>query len=672
MPFRLIWGLLCLITLGQPSIAVANQGLPLLTDLKVVTHTVQNGIQGSWVEARVNVTPQLPADTIGASAKSRSYRIALTLTKAGGVPVRVPGQSQPFNGLGDRFRSSKLIPNGLNPRDNFLAQFFIPYYAVDLVHGKHDLTFEITVYNPAKKVVGEPLSGSLQMDIPRHEMYRIAVEHFATPDTAPTGQPWDLAIFSQSEKLPDLQWQISLNGLNSFQSKWKKNTLSYSGSVNQDRSNWFVLAEGDQIDLEIIDHDITTKSDRMASYAFTPFNTKSGQQTAQCPGVESLIFNLERRAPPKLAVRDFKSSVSGKEDGVSGFNIFFGYTVPNRTIGNEYWVEIQQDCGSGTLTRPHLERISGPATLASDGRYKLVSQRGELKFFLPYHALCQQGGKPAPIHFRIVGEAESKSFTLFEERLDVKHSVDHLDDLEFGQFKAGIASQAGQDGIQFTSAYQLPTGYLQDHPDAKVEMVFALHVAGKTLSVSNFPLYNDSPDNTPLPNRGGKLKGAINLFIPFTSLPRKMDQAPCDIEMECMMVEGETFTSIGQYAASLDVELPPLEEISFRVSRLKLSKNAVGKDKPNAYWVVYVGQTLLYEASPIFGLSEPTWGISTNLKTVVSPTDQISILLIHEAIKGELVELGSWKGSLEDLPAQGESRVITPAKGVEMELIREQ
>lgn len=650
--------------------AQTDQPQVTFSDIKVISETVQNGIQGAWVEARINVLPQLPKDTIGAHSKHLNYQATLQLANHNHTIIRAAPNVSTYTDLQGLFCNSITLPNTLRPRIDFLSQFFIPFYALDLPEGNHQLNYQIEVHSPAKKVVGTPQTGSLAITIPPRTMIRVAMEHIKVKETAPNGGGWDLSIFSAKEKRPDLQWRIIRNGIATHQSIWVKNSFSYSGSANKDRCDWFFLSEGDQFDLEILDHDITSTSDRIGTFRCSPSTMETGQQSTQFESVEALVFNLETRIPPRIKLKDLRNSVSGRENGVSGFNIAFGFEIPHRSVDNQYTIEVQQECSPDSFSVPHLERSSGPASLQADGRYQLVSQKGEIKLFLPYHALCQREGVPPPLHFRIIGTVEGKAITLWEETLKIKYNVQNLNDLEFGQFKAGIANRQGQEGIRFSSEYSLPPGYLEAHPGANVQMVFGLEVDGIRIPTSTILLNDSSSSSNVISHQSNSLKGAIDLFLPFSSLPSDLERAACDIGLECIMVEGDAFTSIGRFTAAIEVELPPIQEVSFRVSTLKLKKSVLRKEKPNVYWVAYVGQTLLYKASPTFGVYNASWGISANVQTVVAASDEISILLVHESTNGELIALGNWKGKLESLPQPGETIELEPSKGVSMKLKR--
>ncbi len=478
---------------------------------------------------------------------------------------------------------------------------------------------------------------------------------------------------SPKEKKPEIFWRLKREELQLFRTPKQKNTLLYTGSKREDRSPWFMVCEGDQVWVEVMDLDITSLYDQIGRLELDPWKEAAGKIEKSFESVTNASFVLDSREPPKLTVTNLRSSIQAEEDGVSGFSIRFNYEVPNRSTENRYYLDLDQACDSEDSPIEFMKLVTGPVA-KEYGRYELLSRMGQVELFLPYYALCNSGSYSPPIRLHINGDLDGNEYLLFSRELDIKRNAFDLDDLEFGQFKFGQEENQGQSGIMLSCDYRLPEDYIRDHPDAIFQINADLRADNQSLTVQKTQIADRLAPEEALYVRninGRNPKGTLLLFIPYTRLKPGKRATTCGVELECVMLEGETIRTLGTYGVEQELNLPELQGLSIRVREASVRKSALSKETPNLRWLLWVGQEVIYVAPVQRGDFSPEWEPYHKARTSVVDTDQLRISLVQDKENGQFMELGTWSGKLSDLPLAGEEKKVSLAGGAKMLIVRE-
>lgn len=656
------------------SVPLSSTGTAQITEASIKQNERIKGARGVLVSTTIDLTRDFPEDTVGVGKGSMSYKLHLSLFNDKGEPVQVgPGAGLHASRNG-YFRSTTSVPGFYNPiTKGQRIKLFIPYYAIDLPKGTHNLTYTIHATNPRGDTIGNQITGPIQLTRPQGKLFRITMDKVSVSEIAPNGEGWDLQLFSPKEKKPDILWRIKREGVTLFKTGKKKNTVVYVGNPREDRSPWFMACEGDWVWLEVVDHDVTSFWDIIGKWELDPWQQEPGSISNQFGSVTNAQLLLESKEPPQLIVSALRSSLQAREDGVSGFSIRFDYEIPNRSSQNRYFIDLNQNCTSRNSAVRAMKLVSGPVAI-ENGRFELSSRKGEVKLFLPYHGLCSTEGNSSPVRLRIHGDLDGDDYLLFSRKLDIKRNAYDLDDLEFGQFKIGQDDRKGQAGISLSCDYTLPEDYIRDHPDAVFQISADLRADHRSITVQTARIADKlSPDQELYVRNvnGRNPKGTLELFIPYTQLRPGLRTTTCGVELECVMLEAETIRTLGTYSVEQEINLPNLVGISLRVESASLRKSALSKATPNLRWLLWVGEEVVYMSPSVKGDYSPEWSHYTTAKTSVIDTDQIRITVVQDQENGKLIELGTWSGTLNQLPAEGDEEKVSVDGGVKMLIVRE-
>lgn len=675
MRYRLAIGCIALflLTFFSRSGYLHASGKAILEVTEVQKDVTVAGVKGVSIKSKATITPQLPHDTTGIAKAIPAYQIHLFLTNQKGEQVQAgPGASNHSDRRG-YFHSKAIIPGRTSPLANHVSSLFIPYYALDLPSGPHTLNYHLVTTNPRGDTLHTPIKGTLEITRPPAKLFRITMETLTVSPIASNGEPWDLQIFSPKEKKPELFWRLKREKTQLFRTQKQKNTLTYIGNRRKDRSPWFILCEGDQVWIEAMDLDITSFWDQIGRLEFDPWKEKEHTLEKSFESVTKAKFTLDSREAPKITITDLRSSVQAHEDGVSGFSIRFAYQAPNRSPQNRYFIDLDQFCDTGDSPIEHTKLVTGPVA-PEDGRFELLSKKGEVKLFLPYYALCNSGSQSPPVRLQIHGNLDGNEYLLYNQALDIKRNAFDLDDLEFGQFKFGQEVNRGQSGIMLSCDYRLPEDYIRDHPEAIFQINADLRADHRSITVQKTQIADRLAPEQAMYVRninGRNPKGTLLLFIPYTRLKPGKRATTCGVELECVMLEGETIRTLGTYSVEQELNLPDLQGLSIRVKEASVKKSALGKEIPNLRWLLWVGQEVVYVSPVQRGDHTPEWGEYSMAKTSVIDTDQLRISLVQDQENGQFIELGTWSGKLDLLPAEGEEEKVSLDGGVKMVIVRE-
>ena len=651
--------------------ALLAKGIANLEVNDVYKDTLSNGVKGIMFLTNVKVTHEDGTGTLPAG-----YRVLLQLTDTDLEPIHAGPGAEVHASPNGLFRSQADIQAGSPNAESQATSLFIPYYALDLPNGTHKLNYLLSVITPEGDTLGNQVKSQVSFYKPSATFFRITLPRINVEGVAPNGLGWDTKLFSTSEMRPELYWQLIQEGAKLFgtEAKYKKNTLQYLGKSPEDRSPWILVSEGDQLWIDVMDYDLTTSDDRLGRIAFDPWKEGHGIITGSTPFVHNAEFKMESRDAPQLLVRDIRTSLQAREDGVSGFSIRFSYSIPSRSPQNRYFLDLDQEMQLDQTILEEAKIVSGPVS-REDGRFELVSQKGEVHLFLPYYALKSEDGVSPPVRLQIHGDIETQEYLLYNRTLDIKRNAEDVEDLQFGQFTFGQEAVHGQSGIMLTMDYNIPEDYLRDHPDATFQINADLRADHKSIVMQSTEIAGELSKEEAMNVRtinGRNPKGKIQLFIPYTKLEPGTRITDCGVELECVMLEGETIRTLGSYGVEQEINLPELIGITVRVKEASVRKNILeGGEKPNLRWVLWVGDEMVYASEITYQIFNPEWLPKVRANASVLASDRLRISLVHDPENGKLFEIGTWEGNLNTLPEIGDEFKVSLRGGAKMTIVRE-
>lgn len=471
-----------------------------------------------------------------------------------------------------------LIPN---IKDEI--SLFISNRKLNLPEGKHNLKVYLNVTNKKQDIVFKDIA-TTSIEVTQEPFY--IVETNISNLKIVYSDNYDVAnvfgqIFSKRSKnkgrgYPDVYWKIT-TGYDYIYSSGVVDNAFYG----LDGSTIFRITDSDPVWFEIYDFDKISQNDFIASYKIDhpKGNYILEKENFKYKNIESVDLKFTKQKQASIYCNDI-SFQNNKANGISGVDILFSYQAKDVSNNSNikvspFWVDtLMQDREINHYSQIKAETSTEtPAFIISS-----ANNNGSLKMHIPYYEL-QTGAKIGfkaelmNYNLQIASIVSSKTITIPE-----------INDIGFSILKIEEAKQNGVYGVEYTTAFDIPSEYRTNVGRSNMDFETKLINIKDNSDFSDYSINTyDAIANT---NKG---------FIPFSKL--KDFNSELNISVDYIASIKASKLNVGHGSKDFYIKKPELEKIDLYQISLKYNTKEIVYETLKI--VIIHGQDIVYESPAI-------------------------------------------------------------------------